>query len=757
MELEKTKKPKIMRPLALFVTGLMTALAVLCYFWEKGALFLFFAFLGLALVCWFFCNRKRAFFACLLLFSGAAAACALWIVFTAYIYEPVLDYADRGGIYAGYVEDTPQVYDDYSRMIVRIDRRGGASVRPFRARVYLDGDYGALRPGDRIEAALELSVPESAGQFDTRRYLRSHGVYLSGFGETAQIEACEEITLSSRLKRLAGAIGTRIETLMPQKPASMLRALLYGDESGLSGALSRELRITGLSHITAVSGMNVAFIVGIILALLRRKAGTIPAIVTVVLFVLMTGAQASVVRAGIMQVVYLLSFVLRREPDTRTSLFFSALLILAFNPFSIADLGFLLSFFSTLGIVLLQNPMQQGMKARIPVKNPALSRFLNGVFAVVSTTLSASLFILPVQMIFFGEISVIAPLSNLLVLWAAEYAFTLGALACIFAFVWHPLGVVLAFFPRLLCSFILWIVPLLARIPYASIGAKSIYLILAFVCAAGIALIPRFDRRVRQGFAVLCAVLVFLAGFAFAVAERESTYTFSAIYTGSGQTAILCAGQGSIVFNAGNGGYAASGISGLLSDQGVTRIDVLIVSSYRNADCAGAESLLSMCSAAAVYLPAPETDEEQAMFNALSEAAEVGGGSAEALSEDRSIPYHGLTLDIYVNHSDDADSGRLTLYAHGGANSLLALGALQSENLGRLLVTHDVHGASFLALGSYYSDRPLPGIFRMLAVDHAVLSPYASADERALALLSEAGAQALVTARRGSVSLRVPR
>ncbi|MBQ1505048.1 MAG: hypothetical protein IIZ49_06585, partial [Oscillospiraceae bacterium] len=227
-----------------------------------------------------------------------------------------------------------------------------------------------------------------------------------------------------------------------------------------------------------------------------------------------------------------------------------------------------------------------------------------------------------------------------------------------------------------------------------------------------------------------------------------STYTFSAISTGSGQTAILCAGQGSVVFNAGNGSYAASGISGLLSDQGVTRIDALIVSSYRNADCAGVESLLSMCSATAVYLPAPGTDEEQAIFNALSEAAEAGGGSAEALSEDRSIPYHGLTLDIYVNHSDDADNGRLTLFA---------LGALQSENLGRLLVTHGVHGASFLALGSYYSDRPLPGIFRMLAVDHAVLSPYASADERALALLSEAGAQALVTARRGSVSLRVPR
>ena len=153
-------------------------------------------------------------------------------------------------------------------------------------------------------------------------------------------------------------------------------------------------------------------------------------------------------------------------------------LILLANPFAIADVGLWLSFAASLGLILLGSPMQRFLLSRIPIRSRALRRILEVLTGVLCATLAAQVFVIPIQVLVFGEISLIAPLSNLLIVPAAEYAFTFGAAALLLSFLWLPLGKAAAFLPKLLTDFQLAAVPALAKLPLASVSAENAYLAL---------------------------------------------------------------------------------------------------------------------------------------------------------------------------------------------------------------------------------------------------------------------------------------
>lgn len=757
MRPERTRDNRIGRPLALFVAGMMTALALLCWFWEAHALFGFFLSLTLAIFAYALKPRAKAFGCAALALFGMSFSCALWIVYGAYIYKPAVSCANRAGVYEGYVVDRPEVYEDYTRLVVRLDSRDGAAIPAVRLRLYLDGDFGALLPGDRLRFSAQPELPEDSPYFDTARYLKAHRIFLRADAEEAQIVETDKMPFTARLKRMAYGIGDALTAVMPEREAGLMRALLFGDETGLDEGYVRDLRISGLSHITAVSGMNVAFLVGIILTIFRRKYGTIPALAAVVFFVIMTGAPASVVRAGIMQTLYLISFGLRRETDTVTSLSAAAGIILLCNPYSIADLGFLLSFFATLGILCCGAPVNAALRERVKPKNRFVRHGLYGMFSVLTTTLSAQLFILPLQVLFFGELSLVAPLSNLLVLWASEYAFTFGAFAALAALVWPAAGIVIGAVPRALCTFILWIVPRLAALPFASISAKGGYIgaFLIFALCAG--LIVLFFKKANRAFAALCGVLVFFLSFVFSAAESRRCVSMSVVSTGAGQSAVLCCGGRAAVFNCGGrNAYTLSGLTGVLEENGVRRLEVLVLSSYRSADCANVQTLLKTYPADRLCLPVPADDDQRAVYEDLCALAEACGAAVETLDTDRHIESEAWMLDIYVNQSEDPDAGRLVMLAECAHTRLLALGALRSENLGRLLTEKGVRQAQLIALGDGFSQGWPPGALRRLHADYAVASPYGEADSAQAWAFSRGGTQLVSAGRLGSFTLRVP-
>ena len=207
---------------------------------------------------------------------------------------------------------------------------------------------------------------------------------------------------------------------------------------------------SGVSHIVAVSGMHVSFLVGFMMFFFgkRRKLALLAAPV-IVLFMAMVGFTPSVTRAGIMQLLLLFSPFVMREYDPVTSLGISLLVILVFNPDAVFDPSLQMSFGAVAGIMLFYdrfNVQIKNKKGRKPLVK-ALVWLARAAFSTIAVSLSAQVFVLPLSAIYYKSISVVSPITNLLILWAVSLCFCTGVIAVLLGFIYAPIGSAIAAVP----------------------------------------------------------------------------------------------------------------------------------------------------------------------------------------------------------------------------------------------------------------------------------------------------------------------
>lgn len=281
--------------------------------------------------------------------------------------------------------------------------------------------------GDSFSAVCLFSIPpgrQNRGGFDYELYLKSKQIFFIGTVEPHTLNKTGEFPLSpaEKIYALNRRCGESISSLMPKEAAGILRAIAFGDKSEISDELYEKLTICGLSHIIAVSGMHVTIFLSVIFAfltLLKRNKYKffLPLCGVVFLFMLFTGASPSVVRAAIMSVLALVAYICFRKEDSLTSLGLAAGIIVLFNPFAAFDVGFILSFGATMGILLFAPPIQNRLFALIHLK--ASEGFWNmvarGILSVLCVTFSVQIFLLPMLSVIFGSVSLWCFLTNLLV------------------------------------------------------------------------------------------------------------------------------------------------------------------------------------------------------------------------------------------------------------------------------------------------------------------------------------------------------
>ncbi len=281
--------------------------------------------------------------------------------------------------------------------------------------------------GERFQAVCRLYLPNDAMNsrgFDYQLHLKSKGIFFSGYVEpdTVEITGTFPLSFSERLYRLNRRCGKSIDRLFPRDAAAVLKAMALGDKSGISDELQEALSVSGLSHVTAVSGMHVTTLLTgayFLLALLERNKYKffVPLCGVVLIFMLFTGASPSVVRAAIMCVMALCGFLLFRKADPLTSLGFSAGVIVAIRPFAALDIGFMLSFAATLGILLLATPLERLLSGLfcLDKSRGLIPRLLSACISLICVSFSAQLFVLPLAASIFGTTSLWSLLTNLLV------------------------------------------------------------------------------------------------------------------------------------------------------------------------------------------------------------------------------------------------------------------------------------------------------------------------------------------------------
>lgn len=246
--------------------------------------------------------------------------------------------------------------------------------------------------------------------------------------------------ITAAVAPLTAAMRTQIDALFPA-PAGVASAMLLGSRNAnMTSALSNHLYDVGIGHLFAVSGLHVGILAGGLLLVWRRRAWQLRYAMLcafLLFYILLTGGAPSVIRASVMLLCTTPFTLLRRRPDTLSSLSLACCIVLLLDPTDIASVGFQLSFLAVFGLILLNGPL----KERFSYTGETISR-------AFAATLSATVGTLPIMAHVFSELSVFSVVANLLVVPLSAF-FLVPAFVCtLLSFPFPALAATLAILPQ---------------------------------------------------------------------------------------------------------------------------------------------------------------------------------------------------------------------------------------------------------------------------------------------------------------------
>lgn len=334
--------------------------------------------------------------------------------------------------------------------------------------------YPTFSYGDRLQVTGLLETPPDFADFSYRDYLARQGVFsLVRRAQAIRVGRDTVNPLYGALLAFRERAQAVIGRILHEPAASLLTGILLGVEGGIPADVNDAFAATGTTHIVAISGFNIAIISGIFYSLFRRLLGprraVWPSIAGIILYTLLVGAGASVVRAAIMGILYLIGRHLGRPTYVPASLAAAAFGMTLINPLVIWDVGFQLSFAATMGLVLYADRFQRGAirllsRALSEERARQVTGFLSDALLV---TLAAQIATLPLTLYYFHRLSLVSLLTNFLILPAQPGVMIWGGLATLAGMLYLPLGRVLGWVAWLFLTYTIEVVQWTARIPYA--------------------------------------------------------------------------------------------------------------------------------------------------------------------------------------------------------------------------------------------------------------------------------------------------
>lgn len=608
----------MMRILMWFTIGFAAACALGTYFWLGSALLLF-ALVGVAGFA--ACMALRKHEACrraAMVFVGFTLGIVWTFGYDAVYVRPVRQLDGQ----TVQLEVTASTYSWDTAVASAVDGRITLNGKDYTVRIYLKEPM-QLEPGDGLRMKGTLRLTTDGGESEPT-YHRSNGILALCYqkGELERFEG--ELTPQVRWDRFTQNIRRRvtgcIDEVFSANSAALAKALLIGDRSDIDYELSTAFKLSGISHIIAVSGLHVSMLYALVFWLSgsRRSLLALLGIPITVLFMAVAAFSPSVTRAGLMQILMILALCIDREYDPPTALSFSVLIMLVLNPLVSSSVGFQLSVGSVCGIFLFSEPLRQWLLLRIPGgKNDRLKGLRSAIAVGISTTLSAQVMTAPLVAAYFHVVSLVGVFTNLAVLWAVNWIFWGVIAVCLIGLLWLAPAKLLAWVVSVPIAYVIAAAKLFAGIPLSAVYVTGVYMILWLVLAYLLILTIPMHRRPLFSGAIgligLCLALLLSWG---EPALHEHWVTV--LDVGQGQCVVLRSGENTFVVDCG-GDYAedaADICADYLLSIGVSRIDGLILSHYDADHSAGAPYLMSRIDVDRLFLPPGEAEETASILAA---------------------------------------------------------------------------------------------------------------------------------------------
>lgn len=559
--------------------------------------------------------------------------------------------------------------------------------------------------------------------------------------------------------------------------AAVLAGSVCGDRAPIrSRGLDDAFATCGVSHLVAVSGGHLAILAGTLAALLGKTRlgpgvrGSL-ALGVIALFIVFCGAPASAVRAGIMSCVSFGGSLVGRRSHALSSTCAAALAMTLLDPYVSGQLGFLLSVASVVGICLFGSYASHALDVltcmprhpgrRQPALAHALGRLRSNACDALGVSVVAQLFTLPLTCPAFGEVSLIAPLANLVLAPLFAGLVSLGLVAAALTPLSALQSPVLAAAEGVSQAFCV-VLCVLARLPLACLPMEaSVVPMLAILCAASVALYgawptPR-KRILLRGAAVLAGGSVaFLLGMRLLQPARVCV-----LDVGQGDAILVADGSAAVLVDTG----PDEKVSQALAQQGIIHLDAIVLTHLHDDHVGGVDDLVGRVGCNRVLVAGGVS--EQIPEDLSASITKLSGHAAEEISCGDTIRVGSFSLRVVsptepVDGGENADSLELALtYEHNGNGlSGLLTGDAEKDETAACLARGDVGDIDFLKVGHHGSEVSL-------TADEAVLlnpevsvasagegNKYGHPRKECMDVLSGAGSVFLCTKDVGTVTVK---
>lgn len=453
----------------------------------------------------------------------------------------------------------------------------------------------ALSFGDEVLVEGVLSEPSALrnpGVFDYSKYLRMKGVYsvfrVDPNSPVKIISPAAKFSVQGIAYRLRHSARRAIDANFDKKHAGFLKSIIIGDRSELDDGIKEDFVRTGTVHVLAISGLHVAFVAAIFMAVfgvlrIPRKINVVLTAVLLVFYAFATGANPPIIRAVVMFVFFAAAYLIGRESGGTNTLSAAAFIMLMYDPKVLLDPSFQLSF-ASVGSVIIFTPRimkalgSEKIKARGFIRKAAL-------FLIAGVSVSAAAWIgsFPLVASYFNIVSPVSFVANLLIVPLLSALTTLSFVFLPAQFFFSHLGDALAWLMVFLGDILFWANHIMASLPFAyfRVQSPSLYLCVIFYLAAFSTFLPR-KKQVLLAILILCNAAVWPGAI-----PRAKSLEVIFLDVGQGDSAFISTQSGAAILIDGSTGGIEGGfdigrsvIAPYLWNRGVFRIDAVIVTHF---------------------------------------------------------------------------------------------------------------------------------------------------------------------------------
>lgn len=492
-------------------------------------------------------------------FASVTVICAFFLLKTYFVYYPVAGLCGKTYTITGRVVEVSgkNSSDSYvcTVSVEKIEEIGTESTKikttgtesetgklPRNFKVRLTSKTYEGRINDRVSFKGKLSIPgdflkekDPRAAAGMKNYYKSKDIFVmtTAFSGVTVLEKQDDLKvgLSGKISELVYKIRNHVKETakryIAERYAGILNGMLIGDKSEIDDGIYENFKAAGVVHLLSVSGFHCSLwgmliYRGLLRSGISKRLSSCAVILFLLMFAVVTGLSRSTIRASLMLTIFFVGRIFTRDSDSINSLGLAALLVVFGNPFACGDTGFLLSFFSTLGIFLLYPPMKKAVRPfiRKKIHNFYIRQRINALSDILLISLCTFVLNFPFIVLFLGDVSLISPLANLLVSPIASLAIFLTGIGVLLDLV--P-GINIFASPVFLVAgvsarFIDFVTEKLSHIPYSSVAADDgatvlivcfVLLIIAFSLLSE-KIRPRVTAFVALAFFCACEVISIL-------------------------------------------------------------------------------------------------------------------------------------------------------------------------------------------------------------------------------------------------------